>query len=121
MTSEEIRIKLGLKPFDEFEYDALLQLGHRAWMFTNKRQAIFERFRQTGRTTKIFCELLEAVFDGYKVTFITNSLTRNKMAIEKIKEYALKLGLNTDLIMNSANEEFTKGHKVKIFKDHDMP
>ncbi len=57
MTFTEIREKLGLIPFDEFEYDVFCKLAERS-KHLPKRVAIEERYRQTGRTTKMLIEAI---------------------------------------------------------------
>ena len=124
MNAEGIREKLGLISFDEFEYDMLLQLGARTFRFANKQQAINERFRQTGRSTKIICQMLEDVSNGEQVIF----LSHNRYSTERLrmlaKKYASDLCFNSDLILNYGSnyyDDLPHGYDAKIFRNHLLP
>lgn len=126
MTAEEIRIRLGLKPFDEFEYDVLCSLKDRKGL--TRKEAINERFRQTGRTTKVFCQALSAISNGNKVVFLSDSGSTTKRAREKLKDYAKLLELNISLILdlglsyNSSGMDGLRGvGNIVVFHDHQMP
>lgn len=118
MTPNEVRIALGFKPFDEFEYEQLCNLEKRTSAM-RKDLAIKERIRQTGRTTKIMCDVLAAISNGNEVILIGEnaSITYNLNA--KIVEYAKKLMLNTDLITMMVIG--LDKSKVKVFYDHPLP
>lgn len=98
MTIEQIRKKLGFIPFDEFEYDQLLNLKSNRPYAADKASAIKNRFRQTGRTTRILCNALSRISNGQDIYFKGNSHFSTAMLILKLKEYAELLNLDTTLI-----------------------
>jgi hypothetical protein len=61
MTRNNLRLAVGLKPHDKFEYEQLLLLRERMSGVPHD-VAIRERFRCTGRTTEM---LLAALYDAY--------------------------------------------------------
>lgn len=61
MTLNNMRLAIGLKPHDEFEYEQMLTLSERMAGVPHD-MAVRERFRCTGRTTEM---LLTALYDAY--------------------------------------------------------
>jgi hypothetical protein len=127
-TAEKIRIALELKPFDEFEYEQLCHLKERSQYLT-KTAAIKERFRQTGRSTKIICNLLASISAGNKVLFVSDTYALTSRVTDKIVSLAVKLGLNAELIMRTLVSRSEQGilklrgidKNIEIFYDHEMP
>lgn len=126
MTLEEIRIKLELKPFDEFECNMLATLYQREQKIYSSDYAIKERYRQTGRSTKIICRLLSDLSYGHQVAFISHNFHSTRRWLEMINKYAAILKLDLNLIVN-INASFNyqdslmgiDSNKIHIFYDHE--
>jgi hypothetical protein len=135
-TLEEIRIRLELEPFDRFEYKQLLKLNEKATKLvklnpkTTEDQIIKERYRQTGRTTKILCEALSAMSYGHQVIFAGETLIMTKCINEILSGYVAKLGFDHRLLLSlKPVYHFSRNQpllgidtiKIKVFWDHEMP
>lgn len=122
MTFTEIREKLGLIPFDEFEYDAFCKLAERG-KHLPKKVAIEERYRQTGRTTKMLVEAIEYALSSdeeviviFGFAFLQAKMLKEKTAsmLQKLEiafesEAKDKLKLNNGTILKFATADTAQG------------
>lgn len=93
MNMNEVRVKLGLKPWDEHKYNIMSNLKNQRYLYNNKQDAINEMYRQIGRTTKIICEMLSDATLGLKVVFIADNLIQSRRINKRIMEYAKIIGI----------------------------
>lgn len=123
LTPEEVHIKLGLLPFDEF---AAKNYDERMAKALSSGGNMDEFLRQTGRSTKIYCDLLAHISSGNKVVFVSvNPMIglRKEMEITKLAD---KLDLDATLIIpiygGVNNTDRLRGiDPAIIFYDHPMP
>lgn len=97
MTVEEVRVKLGLRPFDEFA------LERYRWLCSEERvkelgvtaavDALYDR-RCTGKTTEIGCMAIAAASEGREVRF-----TMNQVAFDNVCAMAADAGVDPTLFV----------------------
>lgn len=85
MTLEQMRIRLGLKPCADFEYEQLLRLGERTRDMSHDA-AVRARYRQIGKTTHACLHALhEACYKRNSVLLICRDSEAVKHAHDKIE------------------------------------
>lgn len=91
MTLNNLRLAIGLKPHDVFEYEQLLHLRERM-SFVPFDVAVRERFRCTGRTTEMLLLALHDVLtNDRRVLIVANSLTSAQQMHRTIMQWLHRL------------------------------
>jgi hypothetical protein len=119
MTSDEVRIALGLEPFPEFAAKRMEQWKGDAQRERELGKKEFRRFLQerrgTGRTMRMICELLSDVSEGHVVHVVGHNSTWSRDLIHMARGYAAQLGLDAGKIVPSP-------HKAqRVYRDHYFP
>ena len=125
MTPDEVRIKLGLLPFEEF---AAKNYNERVAKALSKGGSSFDLIRKTGRSTKIYCDVIACLSSGNKTVFASKTMILAVRSVGEIKKLAKELNIPTansseDLVFAAVNS--TDGLRgvdpTIIFRDHPMP
>lgn len=114
MIREEIMKILKLKPFDEFEFDRFCELGKEYEKMKEtqpKQQFINNRYRQTGRTTRMFVDVLGACSRGENVLVVFTHESRH--ALKTFLGMAEKCNINST---NSGSVNFVTPYQLEIMK-----
>lgn len=106
MTPEEVRIKLGMKTWDEHRLDVYLHSLPERVKTLGYHNTAKELDRQTGRTTKMICEALSAMSRGQSVYFIAFNQDMTKLIYQRATAYAEKLGIPTELLVKKGDKSF---------------
>ena len=120
LTVECIMEKLGLKPFDEFEYNTLLELGKREAVIGRKNN-IIERYRQTGRTTRMLVEALSEISFGKSVIIVAHNNAFARDLEGKFCTFARRCNIPIRNISFTTKDWLDNGRSFiadKIYFDH---
>lgn len=116
MTRKEIMKRLGLKPFDEFEFDRFCELGREyenmkgVWP---KQKFINDRYRQTGRTTRMLADVLGAATRGERVLVVFRTHEESRRALRVFLEMARKCDIDST---NSGSVDFLTPSQLDAFR-----
>jgi hypothetical protein len=100
LTADDVRKALDLVPFEGFarKQEATTDPIRMAELAENPNEVLLGP-RRTGRTTRMLCSLLAACSTGRRVAIYARPLAAETAMKEKAREYALRIGLNPDLIL----------------------
>ncbi len=107
MTIDEIRLKLGFQPFDEFA------LERYRWLCSDQRvrdlglERVVESLRDgrsTGKTTKMLCAALEEASRGNTVRIVGHTVAFSRELTIRAQESARDLGIDPEMVRPSVDE-----------------
>lgn len=101
MTIEEIRVKLGLKPWGEHILEIWGGVIQSQTLTTEQKIKTVLEMRRTGRTTKMICEGLALVSEGKPVCFTGWDLARSSALKIQARYMAVTLDLDVNLIVHN--------------------
>lgn len=90
-TAEDVRIALGLKPWEEWRKEVHRRIQEDAWLSPAEKEKYIKQNRGTGRTTHMLCAAVARVSCGYHVVLDGSSHYHKTMLVMHAQEMMTKL------------------------------
>ena len=119
MTPEEVREKLGLKPWPEFEAEAMERLERmRPDLGRGCVESYIAARRMTGKSTKAMVFALAALSEGHEIAMVGRTREQEHRLRERLRMYAVTLQLDMKRIRDPRDAR-RGGTKIVLYYDHD--